>query len=95
MVGTGTCTSTHLEPVALSIDGFAFQNSGTTSTFGGLITHVNATNETFYGNIVNGNLVFDVATATNTIQLTSWQTSIPITGVLAARDRVGNLLIAL
>ena len=59
MAGTGTCTSTALGSIALSIDGFAFQNSGTTSTFGGLITHVNASNETFYGNIVNGNLVFD------------------------------------
>ena len=81
MAGTGTCTSTALGTIALSMDGFAFQNSGTTSTFGGLITHVNGANETFYGNIVNGNLVFDVATATNTIQLT-WQTSIPVTGVL-------------
>jgi len=87
--GTGSCTSTTLGTIDLSLDGFAFQNSGTTSTFGGLVTHVNSSNETFYGNIANGNLVFDPSTATNTIQLT-WQTSLPITGVLLPTNGVAT-----
>jgi len=81
LTGTGACTSSALGTIDLFVDGFAFQNSGTTSVLGGLVTHVNAANQTFYGSIATGNLVFDVATATNTIQVL-WQTSIPQSGVL-------------
>jgi hypothetical protein len=89
MTATGTCTSTVLGTIDLAIDGFAFQNSVTTSNIGGLVTHTNAQNELFYGNIASGNLVFDQATGTNTVQLT-WQTSLPLNGTLLPSNGVAT-----
>ena len=40
------------------------------------MTHVNSSNETFYGNIQSANLVFDPATSITSIQMT-WQTPLP------------------
>ena len=75
MAGTGTCTSTAWNHSTVH-RWVAFQNSGHNVYLWRFDHTCECSNETFYGNIVNGNLVFDVVQRP-IIQLT-WQTSIPI-----------------
>ena len=79
--GTGSCTSSVLGTISLTLEGEAFQVSSFNASISGLVTHDMSNGDRFYGPIGAGNIIYDSATATSTIQIL-WNGQLPAGGTL-------------
>jgi hypothetical protein len=79
--GSGTCTSSVLGTITANVQGESFQVSTYNATINGLVVHTMSNGDRFNGTIVSGNIIYDSATLSTTLQII-WNGQLPAGGTL-------------